>query len=410
MADTFDGTMAEDVLVHSSAVVDSLEKMLPGAVCWAVDSSGASVLPPDILGHRSVLTDAEPMSKDTVFFLASTTKLVTAVAAMQCVERGLIGLDEPVSKHLHELEHPSIIEGWRQGDDGKEEPVLRSAETPVTLRQLLTHTSGISASIFDPAYRKYNDWKGWPQRNPTSPELMTHPLRFEPGRKWIYGFGIDWAGILVGRLNNCILGDYFQKNIFAPLRMTSTTFRPTRNSEIRDRLASVTLKSKEGTLKPEPFNVWLKDSEEVEMESGGYGLFSTAEDYIRFLHTFISDHSPLLKKESIDEMFKPQLPSSQWLSENAVDPKGIVISGNIMFPDSPVSHGLGFVLAEEDLSTGCKNGAAQGGGLTNTFWWIDRKVGVTGVVFLNMLPYMDTDAVQLWVEFQTRVYNKLCKK
>lgn len=186
---------------------------------------------------------------------------------------------------------------------------------------------------------------------------MTHPLRFDPGEKWIYGFGIDWvspkdhlskkrlmvvvkAGILVGRLNNCKLGEYFQKNIFDQLQMTSTTFRPTRVSKTRDRIAAITVRDNSGNLKPEPFDVWLKDSEEVEMDSGGYGLYSTAEDYIRFLQTFIYDESPLLKKETIDEMFKPQLPSLEWLQQNAVDTKGIVISGNIMFPQSLSTMGL----------------------------------------------------------------------
>lgn len=146
--------------------------------------------------------------------------------------------------------------------------------------------------------------------------------------------------------------------------MNSTTFRPTQNPKIQERLASITVRDKLGQLKPEPFNIWLKDSEEVEMDSGGYGLFSTAEDYISFLHTFISNESPLLRKESIDEMFKPQLPSSEWLRENAVDAKGVVISGNIMFPESPVNHGLGFILTQEELPTGCNAGAAEGGGLT----------------------------------------------
>ncbi len=80
---------------------------------------------------------------------ASATKLVTAVAAMQCVERGLIGLDKALGKHLPEFEHPSVIESWRPGHGGKEDPILRQAETQLTFRQLLSHTSGISASIFD---------------------------------------------------------------------------------------------------------------------------------------------------------------------------------------------------------------------------------------------------------------------
>ncbi|KUJ18834.1 beta-lactamase [Mollisia scopiformis] len=407
MPDTFNDTMSQDFLVQDKLALNAAENTIPGAVCWAIDSTGNPVLPPDTLGHRSILPDAQPMSKDTVFFLASTTKLVTAVAAMQCVERGLISLDDPVGKHLPEIDNAKVIEGWRQDENGKEEPILRQATSQVTLRQLLCHTSGVSASIFDPVYRKYNDWKGWPQRNPTTPELMAHPLRFDPGTKWIYGFGIDWAGILVGRLNNCTLGEYFQTNIFDPLKLTSTTLRPTKHPKIQDRLASITVRDKLGQLQPEPFNIWLKDSEEVEMDSGGYGLFSTAEDYISFLHTFILDDNPLLSKESMDEMFKPQLPSSEWLKANAVDSKGIVISGNIMFPESPVNHGLGFILAEEDLPTGCTAWAAEGGGLTNTFWWIDRKAGIAGVVFLNMLPYMDTEAVQLWKKFQAKTYSKL---
>jgi hypothetical protein len=150
MTDTFDNTMSQGFLVQDKPAVDTSKRAIPGAICWAVKSSGASVLPPDILGYRSVVSDAQPMSEDTVFFLASSTKLITAVAAMQCVERGFIGLDEPVGKHLPEFESPSVLEGWREGVNGKEEPILRPARTKVTLRQLLTHTSGISASIFDP--------------------------------------------------------------------------------------------------------------------------------------------------------------------------------------------------------------------------------------------------------------------
>lgn len=150
MADIFDTTLSQNLLVHDIGAVKAAEKAIPGAVCWAVTSSGTPVFTPECLGRRSVLPVAPAMSKDTVFFLASTTKLVTAVAAMQCVERGLICLDEPLGKHLPEFEHPSIIEGWRPGDGGKEEPILRQAESQLTLRQLLSHTSGISASIFDP--------------------------------------------------------------------------------------------------------------------------------------------------------------------------------------------------------------------------------------------------------------------
>jgi len=410
MGATFDSGMAQSFLIRDEDSDKATEKALPGAICCAITANGEPV-PPRCFGHRSMLPGASPMTPDTVLFMASTTKLTSAVAVMQCVERGQIGLDDHVGKYLPEFEDAIVIEGWQSAqEDGKEEPVLRKATTKMTLRQMLSHTSGISASIFDPVYRKYNEWKGWPQRNPMTPETMAHPVRFDPGTKWIYGFGIDWSAILVTRLNKCTLGEYYQKNIFDPLQMKSSTFRPMRNPSIRDRLSLITVRDEAGALKSESFDIWLKDSEEIEMESGGYGLYSTAEDQIRLLQTFVTDESPILKQETIDEMFRPQLQSPQWLRENAVDAKGIAISGNIMFPESAVNHGLGFIIAAEDLPTGCKSGAAEGGGLTNTYWWIDRKSRVAGLVFLNLLPYMDSEAVKLWIDFQKQVYAAIKTK
>jgi CubicO group peptidase (beta-lactamase class C family) len=137
-----------------------------------------------------------------------------------------------------------------------------------------------------------------------------------------------------------------------------------KDPSIPDRLAGIAVREKDGSFKPESFDLWLRDSEKIAMDSGGYGLFSTAEDYATFLQTFISDEPVLLKKETIDEMFRPQLPSAYWLRENALDQKLIPVSGNVMFPESLVNHGLGFVLADEDLPTGCKSGSGQGAGLT----------------------------------------------
>jgi CubicO group peptidase (beta-lactamase class C family) len=137
-----------------------------------------------------------------------------------------------------------------------------------------------------------------------------------------------------------------------------------KDSSIKERLAGIAVREKDGSFKPDSFDLWLNDSEKIAMDSGGYGLFSTAEDYAKFLQIFVSDEPVLLKKETIDEMFRPQLPSARWLRENALDPKLIPVSGNIMYPESPANHGLGFTLADEDLPTGCKSGSGQGGGLT----------------------------------------------
>ena len=244
---------------------------------------------------------------------------------------------------------------------------------------------------------------------------MTHPLRFDPGKKWIYGFGIDWAGILITRLNNCSLGDYFQKHIFDPLNMNDTTFHPLRNPSIKERLATISIRGSDGVLQPGSIDVWLQDSEEVEMESGGYGLYCTPADYMKFLQALLpssqeqqTNNPSILTEETLQEMFRPQLPSANWLTENAVDPRGISISGNVMFPSSPVNHGLGMIIHDTDLTeTGARKGTAEGAGMTNTLWWVDRTSGVAGICFLNLLPYKDSQAVQLGKEYQAEVYRSL---
>ena len=247
---------------------------------------------------------------------------------------------------------------------------------------------------------------------------MKIPLRFEPGSKWCYGMGVDWAGLLVTRLNNCTLGTYFQKHIFDPLGMTSTTFRPLRNDNIKNRLASISVRAPDGSFKPGSMDVWLKDSEEIEMEPGGYGLYSTASDYIKFLNALLpppssaptSTSTPILSQTLITEMLDPQFPSSTWLTSNATDPKLIKISGNILDPSSPVNHGFGVLIHESDLEgLGTKAGTAEGAGMTNTFWWVDRKSGVAGLCFMNLLPYMDTGAVDVYREYVKEVYERIGK-
>ncbi|KAK2790790.1 hypothetical protein FQN53_008613 [Emmonsiellopsis sp. PD_33] len=373
MADTFNDTLSRNALVNEqSPQTEPSRKPIPGAVCWAVNASGEPILPPECQGRRSIQPDSPPMTADTVLYLASTTKLITAVAVLQCVDQGLVMLDEPIGKLLPEFENPDVMVGWRSvdgaGEGGNEEPILRKAKTQLTLRQMMNHTGGISAAIFDP----------------------------------------------------CTLDEYLSKHIFHPLSMTSTTFHPLRNPTIRSRLASIHARSEQPgsstPFHPEPFEMWLHDSESLSLESGGYGLYSTPADFIKLLHALIAPDCPLLKSQTVQEMFRPQLASARWLREEAVDGKAVTIAGNILFPERAVNHGLGFVVLDDDgegegeggrYPTGCERGTAMGGGLTNTYWWIDRKSGVAGLVFLNMLPYMDSEAVRLWRDFQGRVYAAL---
>ena len=150
MSSSFAAGLTRDNIISDQEGSNISERSVPGCVCLAVSVDAEFSLPKRVEGKRSMQDGALPMTEDTVLFMASATKPITTVAILQCVERGQIQLDDPVAPYLSELAEPFVIEGWQQSAEGKEEPVLRKAEGQVTLRQLLNHTSGVSAAIFDP--------------------------------------------------------------------------------------------------------------------------------------------------------------------------------------------------------------------------------------------------------------------
>jgi len=160
-------------------------------------------------GTRDSVSGA-PITPESIFAIASMTKAVTSVAAMQMVEQGKLTLDEPASKHLSELGTLQVLDGF----DSSGKPILRPAREPVTLRQLLTHTSGFAYDIWHQAMFKFTLAGG----------DATHVLAFEPGTKWQYGPSTLWAGRLVEEVSGMDLEKYLQQNVLAPLGMKDTTF------------------------------------------------------------------------------------------------------------------------------------------------------------------------------------------
>src|SRR5438477_237360 len=144
------------------------------------------------------------------------TKPVTTVAALQLVEQGKLQLDEPVSKHLPELGALDVLDGF---DPSTGKPLLRPAKAPVTLKHLLTHTSGFCYDNWDGNMFRYTSLTtGQPAGGKPG------PLMFEPGTRWQYGQGVDWAGRLVEKVSGLSLEDYFQQKILGPLEMRDTSY------------------------------------------------------------------------------------------------------------------------------------------------------------------------------------------
>ena len=186
-------------------------------------------------GFQSKEPDAGPIRKDGIMWIASCTKLLAAICALQCVERGEITLDEDVARVVPELAHPKVVSLDAAEKDGFK---LTPADKPITLRMLLTHSSGLAYEWGAPelvAWRKVQPPVPAERKGKTV-EVHGLPLMFQPGEGWVYGGGLDWAGEIVGRLHGTTLGGYMQEHIFGPLGMDGTTFELDKRPDLKARL------------------------------------------------------------------------------------------------------------------------------------------------------------------------------
>ncbi len=248
----------------------------PGVVAAATDRS--RTLYAGAFGRRA-LPDGPAMTTDSLFWIASMTKAVAAVAAMQLVEQGRLALDPPVGTIVPQLAAPMVLTGF----DAEGEPVLRPARTPITLRQLLTHSAGFGYDTWNDALRRYVARRGLPSARTGKLAALSTPLIAEPGTRWEYGIAIDWVGRIIEAVSGKTLDAYFAEHIFAPLGMRDTGFRvpPDR----RARLATLHQRGEDGGLAA----VEREPPDYAEFFPAGGGLHSTAPDYLRFLRMLLGD-------------------------------------------------------------------------------------------------------------------------
>jgi CubicO group peptidase (beta-lactamase class C family) len=247
---------------------------VPGVVAMAATDKG--LLYEGAFGTRD-LGKGPVMTLDTVFRIASMTKAVTCVAAMQLVEQGKLTLDEPVPNIDPALGAPQVLEGF----DAADVPRLRPAKRPITLRHLLTHTAGFSYEVWDPNTVRYVKISGMPSMASGKVAALRMPLAFDPGDKWEYGVNIDWVGRLIETLSEQPLDVYFRDKIFAPLGMQDSGY--VISAEQRARQASVHQRQADGGLVPQP----LETPSTPEFWPGGGGLYSTGRDYLTFLQMLL---------------------------------------------------------------------------------------------------------------------------
>jgi methyl acetate hydrolase len=216
---------------------------VPGVVAMAGTRDG--IVYQGAFGRRALSNEAA-MSTDTVFWIASMTKAITSIAAMQLVEQGKLALDHQIGDVLPELSAPQVFEGFNPSGG----PRLRPAKRSITLRHLLTHTAGLVYEIWNAEMGRYMETKAIPGIISCQNAALSLPLVFDPGEKWDYGINIDWVGKAVERVSGQLLGDYFAEHLFGPIGMKDTAFKLTQ--ERRARLASMHARGPDGNCDPEP--------------------------------------------------------------------------------------------------------------------------------------------------------------
>lgn len=367
---------------------------LPGVVA-AVMVGGEPVFE-GAAGVRTVGAP-DPMTVDTVLAIFSMTKAVTSAAALQLVERGRLRLDAPAAEVLPELGALEVLEGF--ADDGT--PRLRPPARPVTLRHLLTHTSGFVYDIWNAGMARWIADTGTPSLFSLRRDALRLPLAFDPGERWEYGIGIDWTGLMVEEAAGTTLGRWCDEHLFGPLGMADTSFAPGPDQQARQ--ATLHLATPDG---PVPFP--LPPPVAPEFEMGGGGLVSTVRDYLRFaemvrrggaldgVRVMGTATAASMGTNAMGDLLVRALPSANPLSQDCD-----------VHPGVPCRWGLGFLVNEAPTPEGRPAGSLSWAGLANTFHWIDPDNEVSAVWGTQLLPFLEPRTVAARRRFERAVYDAL---
>ncbi|HKM71684.1 MAG TPA: serine hydrolase domain-containing protein [Stellaceae bacterium] len=371
-------------------------KEVPGVVAVAANDKG--VIYEGAFGTRN-LAQGPAMTLDTIFRLASMTKAVTSVAAMQLVEQGRLQLDQPIGSVLPELSAPQVLEGF----DDAGAPRLRPAKRPITLRHLLTHTAGFGYEFDNADLVRYVKATSTPPASTGKLAALRLPLTFDPGERWQYGINIDWAGRAIEAVTGLPLEVYFRQHIFAPLGMSDTDY--VISATQRSRLVSVHQRKEDGTLEPtEP-----KDPPWREFWGGGGGLYSTGRDYLVFLQMLMHEGrfngAQLLRPQTVALMGQNQIGEIRAGLWKTTNPQ--LTNDLDLFPGIPCKWGLGYMINTLPGPNGRSAGSLTWGGIFNTYYWLDPQKRIAGVFLAQVLPFADHKAVALYGEFESGIYGGL---
>lgn len=328
--------------------------------------------------------------KAAIFSIASMTKPVTAAAVMQLVDAGKVKLDEPAGTYVPELAAVQVLDA----------DALRPPKTPITVRQLLTHTSGFAYEFLNKPLADYVAKGGVPTALGPGDGFLKAPLAFDPGTRWEYGISSDWLGRLVEKVSGQSLDAYMKQHLFEPLGMRDTSFEVP--SEKETRVVATHRRGADGRLEalPRPPRV------PVTFFRGGSGLHSTAGDYMTFARALLAGGQlgkvRILSAESVAQMGRNQIGELSLRLLPSLMPQFVRTAP---VPGHPDKFGLGVALNSKAVPNGRGADTMTWGGVQNTFFWVDREKKVCVVVMTQMLPFLEEGPEQLMQDFERAVYD-----
>ena len=373
------------------------QKKVPGVVAMIATAGG--VIYQGAYGNRDVGRGV-PMTTDSIFRIASLTKPVTSVAVMQLMERGQVKLDEPASTYLPELSRVQVLEG-PVAKTGKWK--LRPPKTAVTVRHLLSHTSGFGYEFFNRELHDYVASGAVPSAIYGGDGFLKAPILFDPGSRWEYGISTDWLGKLVEAVSGQSLEDYCRQHIFEPLGMTDTFFNIPEGKQLR--LVTVHQRKEDGGLAEIP----PQPVKPVQFLSGGGGLHSTAGDYLKFTRMLLGGgqlgQKRVLQTAMVTLMGRNQISDLTLGEFRSLMPQFAKDGARI--PGSLDKFGLGFAINTKPVDKGRAAGSLAWAGIYNTFFWIDPAQKTCAVIMMQMLPCLDDAPRGVTEEFEHAVYTSI---
>lgn len=390
------------------------ERRLPGVGAFVVDSTGKFIL--NETAGKLNLDDEQSgdYTADTPVPIYSCTKLVTSIAILQLVEQGKISLSDSAEKYFPQISEIQVLESITPAADGKPaEQKWSKPKSPPTILQLLTHTAGFSYDFFD---TPTGQWRAETGRTPSAyhaigdMEDFKTPLMAHPGSKYIYGINIDYLGFIIQEVTGTRLPEYIEQSILKPLGMTASgAFLPKDTPRL---VAHLRLNGTDLVANPAAVN-----NETPEIFGGGGYLYSTMNDFAKLLATILNNGtSPatgatILQPASVRQyLFTDHL-------DGSVDKSGLGEIGTFVpllsnegrfFPSLPIESkgwSCALLLNHEDLPNGRKKGSGAWAGLGNLYYWIDPASGIAGMIWTNILPFMDPDILYLFDQVERVAYG-----